>query len=79
MTVFGEKWSNFFRKLVFDQIKYRDENNIIRKDMIHLLMEARKGSLKHEDTSEKNDTGFAEVEEYTLDKNLKRSKSFKNS
>lgn len=44
--------------------------------MIHLLMEAKKGSLKHEETLEKKNTGFAEVEEYRSEKHtVKRGES----
>lgn len=35
--------------------------------MIHLLMQARKGQLKHETTQAETDTGFATVEETKLD------------
>lgn len=57
------------------QMKYREENNVIRQDMIHLLMEAKKGSLKHEESSGTKDAGFATVEESKLGKEVvKRSK-----
>ncbi|XP_053996824.1 cytochrome P450 9e2-like [Hylaeus anthracinus] len=32
---------NFFKEMVADTIKYRDENNIVRPDMIQLMMETR--------------------------------------
>ncbi|XP_074040332.1 cytochrome P450 9e2 isoform X2 [Leptinotarsa decemlineata] len=59
--------NNFFRKLVDDTIKAREENNIIRPDMIHLLMEAKKGIHHNEETVEV-DTGFATVEEADMGK-----------
>ncbi|XP_074040341.1 cytochrome P450 9e2-like isoform X2 [Leptinotarsa decemlineata] len=59
--------NNFFRKLVDDTIKAREENNIIRPDMIHLLMEAKKGIHHNEETVEV-DTGFATVEEANMGK-----------
>lgn len=44
-----EKNINYFKTLVFDAMKYRVENKIIRPDMIHLLMEAQR---KSEDDTE---------------------------
>lgn len=44
---------NYFRNVVLSAINYREENNIIRPDMIHLLMQARKGTLES-DTSNVN-------------------------
>ncbi|XP_025830871.1 cytochrome P450 9e2 isoform X2 [Agrilus planipennis] len=48
LGIFSKTVSNFFRKIVSDNIRMRKEQNIIRPDMIHLLMEARKGKLKKE-------------------------------
>ncbi|CAD0199598.1 unnamed protein product [Chrysodeixis includens] len=58
---------NFFRNLVLDTMKDRELRHIIRPDMIHLLMEAKKGKLSHEDVKP-NDTaaGFATVEESSV-------------
>ena len=33
--------ASFFKRVVFETVKARDEQNIVRPDMIHLLMEAR--------------------------------------
>ncbi|XP_055696966.1 probable cytochrome P450 9f2 isoform X2 [Phlebotomus papatasi] len=57
-----DKESNFFRSLVTDAMKYREQQNIVRPDMIHLLMEAKKGKLNHAKT-EKDTAGFATVDE----------------
>lgn len=50
-------------------MKQREAEGIFRPDLIHLLMEARKGKLKHEETRSKNhiDEGFASVEECRSD------------
>ncbi|XP_018571685.1 cytochrome P450 9e2 isoform X2 [Anoplophora glabripennis] len=71
IKVFSTTVWDFFRKIVSETISYREKENIIRPDMIHLLMEAKKGRLRHEDekTSE-NDTGFATVEESALGKSV---------
>lgn len=50
-----------------DTIEKRTKENIIRPDMIHLLMEARKGNLKHESKTDES-TGFATVEESDIGK-----------
>lgn len=41
--MFTEETVNFFRTIVMDTMKHREENNIVRPDMVHLLMEAKKG------------------------------------
>lgn len=42
-TLFTKEAIKFFRELVLGNMRNREENNIIRPDMIHLLMEAKKG------------------------------------
>ncbi|KAG5895439.1 hypothetical protein JTB14_037598 [Gonioctena quinquepunctata] len=54
--------NSFFYKLVNDNITTREEKNIIRFDMIHLMMEAKKGVQQKEETVSL-DTGFATVKE----------------
>uniref|UniRef100_A0A2A4JEN6 unspecific monooxygenase n=1 Tax=Heliothis virescens TaxID=7102 RepID=A0A2A4JEN6_HELVI len=57
----------FFTNLVLDTMKDREMRHIIRPDMIHLLMEANKGKLTHEDVKSNDDTvGFATVEESSI-------------
>ncbi|KAH9645246.1 hypothetical protein HF086_012124 [Spodoptera exigua] len=56
----------FFTDLVLDTMKDRQQRNIIRPDMIHLLMEAKKGKLSHDDKPNDNSTGFATVEESSI-------------
>lgn len=55
----------FFRGVVRDTMKIREEQNIFRPDMIELLMQAKKGSLKHQTTQDDQPDveGFATVEE----------------
>ncbi|KZC05569.1 Cytochrome P450 9e2 [Dufourea novaeangliae] len=40
-SFFSRDTVSFFRRMVSDTVKTRDERNIIRPDMIHLLMQAR--------------------------------------
>ncbi|XP_055679451.1 probable cytochrome P450 9f2 [Lutzomyia longipalpis] len=58
----------FLRTLITESMKIREEKNIVRPDMINLLMDARKGRLTHA-TSEKDSSqsaGFATVEESNI-------------
>ncbi|XP_016954056.1 probable cytochrome P450 9f2 [Drosophila biarmipes] len=41
MELFDKKSTQYFVRLVLDAMKYRQEHNIIRPDMINMLMEAR--------------------------------------
>uniref|UniRef100_A0A6M2DMD3 Putative cytochrome n=1 Tax=Xenopsylla cheopis TaxID=163159 RepID=A0A6M2DMD3_XENCH len=45
-----KKTMKFFRGLVHETMSLRIKDNIIRPDMIHLLMQARKGTLRDEDS-----------------------------
>ncbi|EDV92623.1 probable cytochrome P450 9f2 [Drosophila grimshawi] len=40
LSLFDKKSTNYFVRLVLDAMKYRVENNIVRPDMINMLMEA---------------------------------------
>ncbi|XP_053660556.1 cytochrome P450 9e2-like [Anopheles marshallii] len=60
--------NRFFRDTILETMRIREEKGIFRPDMIELLMQAKKGSLKHQQTEEpKQETttaeGFATVEE----------------
>lgn len=70
-TLFTEKMTSFFKNLVLNTMRNREEHNIIRPDMIHLLMEAKKGKLKYDDkTAQDTDAGFATVEESSVGKKV---------
>ncbi|KAF9817881.1 hypothetical protein SFRURICE_003287 [Spodoptera frugiperda] len=56
----------FFTELVLDTMKDRQQRNIVRPDMIHLLMEAKKGKLSHDEKPDDSSTGFATVEESSI-------------
>lgn len=66
LKVFPAEFMNYFRALVQDAIKYRDAHDIIRPDMIQLLMQAKKGTLKSpmDENTEIGSAGFATVEEH---------------
>ncbi|XP_065167464.1 cytochrome P450 9e2-like [Atheta coriaria] len=61
VTAFKPKTSAFFLDIIKGQLKIRQEKNIVRPDMLNLLLEARKGQLKHEGPEQ--DAGFATVQE----------------
>ncbi|XP_064071914.1 uncharacterized protein LOC113394864 [Vanessa tameamea] len=71
ITLFSNETKDFFIDLVLNTMKDRDARSIIRPDMIHLLMEAKKGRLSHEEKGiddSYQDTGFATVEESSIGK-----------
>ena len=72
MRFFSEEISNFFTSLVKTNIQSREKHGIVRPDMIHLLLEARKKGLKHDESPSIQDTGFATVEEHDFTKNAKK-------
>lgn len=73
IQVFPEA-SDFFLNLIKNTIKTREEKNIIRPDMIHLLMEAKKEMLKHEENKEQNEN-LAAVEDSQTGKSTKNRKA----
>lgn len=54
LTLFDKDQTNFYRNLVHDTIKFRETEGIVRPDMIHLLMQARKGQLRSDETDKEN-------------------------
>ncbi|XP_044253639.1 cytochrome P450 9e2-like [Tribolium madens] len=67
ITFFSKKVGKFFTKIIKDNIANREKHGIVRPDMIHLLLEARKNGWKYEE-SETLDTGFATVKESNIGK-----------
>ncbi|XP_062551079.1 cytochrome P450 9e2-like [Armigeres subalbatus] len=55
----------YFSALIMDAVKQRQTKGITRSDMIQLLIQARKGTLKHNDEKE-NDEGFATAKESNI-------------
>lgn len=62
--------ASFYYALVRNTVKLREEKGILRPDMIHLLMEARKGTLRNDD-KKVIDTGFAVDQESEITSNKK--------
>ncbi|KAF2899545.1 hypothetical protein ILUMI_06619 [Ignelater luminosus] len=61
VSIFSKQVSTFFRSLIKETLSVREKRGIVRPDMVHLLMEARKGQTRNDDNV--SDTGFAVVEE----------------
>ncbi|RZC35461.1 p450 domain containing protein, partial [Asbolus verrucosus] len=74
VKLFSSKVSDFFTRLVKTNIDSREKRGVVRPDMIHLLLEARKHGLKHEESQSVQDTGFATVEESEIGRNPKSAK-----
>nr|AAR37015.1 cytochrome P450 [Helicoverpa armigera] len=68
VKMFSELIVNFFKNIVIGTMRNRQKNNILRPDMIHLLMVAKKGKLTHEEKVAEANTGFATVEESDIGK-----------
>ncbi|XP_060523283.1 cytochrome P450 9e2-like isoform X2 [Cylas formicarius] len=69
--VFDDAVTRFFKRIVVDTISVREKGDVVRPDMIHLLMEARKGRLKY-DGADIGTSGFATVDESNLMQSAKR-------
>ncbi|KAL1509789.1 hypothetical protein ABEB36_004471 [Hypothenemus hampei] len=61
ITLFDKNVTAFFHNIITETINVREEKNIVRKDMINLLLEARKGKKIEEDNT--IETGYATVQE----------------
>ncbi|XP_045477863.1 cytochrome P450 9e2-like [Harmonia axyridis] len=59
IPTFPKDVTNFFKKIITDTLTTREKEGTIRPDLIHLLMEARKGKLQQETSQVTEDTGFA--------------------
>lgn len=58
ITFFGKKVNDFFISTVSETIRNREKYNIVRKDVIHILTEARKGKI---DTDNQTELGKAKL------------------
>ncbi|XP_017769500.1 PREDICTED: cytochrome P450 9e2-like [Nicrophorus vespilloides] len=64
--IFSDDIANFFRSVINETIHVREKNGIIRPDMIHLLLEARKGKFQKETTIMED--SYAATEQYSLNR-----------
>lgn len=70
VRLFSEETTKFFEDAIKETMKIREEQGIMRPDLINLLMQAKKGKLSHEldKDSDKVVDGFATVEESQVGK-----------
>uniref|UniRef100_A0A1L8E430 Putative cytochrome n=1 Tax=Nyssomyia neivai TaxID=330878 RepID=A0A1L8E430_9DIPT len=66
IKLFDTTSKKFLKDIVLNAMKVREEKKIIRPDMVHLLMEAKKGTLARTNV-EKDSAGFATVEESPIE------------
>ncbi|XP_055619252.1 cytochrome P450 9e2-like [Toxorhynchites rutilus septentrionalis] len=59
--------NKYFTSLILSAIKDREDRGVVRPDMINLLIQAKKGQLKHHQEKEQNE-GFATVQESDVGK-----------
>lgn len=78
VLIFPREVEEFFRKIIDDTIKLREAQKIIRPDMIHLLLEARKQNLKYEESNTTLETGFATVKEEEMWKQRSTNQDLSN-
>lgn len=76
ITLLERNVANFFRSLVHDTMAVREKEGIVRPDMIHLLMQARKGALQNEATNDGSYDGFATAADSNLKTSQKRGKFY---
>lgn len=74
IRLLSTKVIDFFSYLIQDTIKEREQQNIVRADVMHLLIEAKKGNRQLDEEKTNVDTGFATVEEFTAQKHDGKSK-----
>lgn len=67
ISVFPKKFATFFKDIIKNNIRDREERGLIRPDMVHILLQARKGKLIKEEKSEL-ETEFAVAHDNTSEK-----------
>lgn len=69
VSLMDKKVEKSFQNTVLDTMKVRKEKNIVRPDMINLMMELRRGTLTQSDEKAKNEPeGYATVQEIEVGK-----------
>ncbi|KAG5888983.1 hypothetical protein JTB14_026054 [Gonioctena quinquepunctata] len=74
LRIFDQNISDFFRDIVDETIKIREQKGIVRPDLIHLMMEARKYSYKNEE-----DSGYSSVKESDIGKQTRHKLEITNA
>jgi cytochrome P450 family 9 len=71
ITILDSEASTYFTDVIRKNFEVREKDNIVRNDVIDLLMQIKKGQLKQQQQDEKpEDAGFATVEESDVGKKI---------
>lgn len=71
ISIVDKKIMKFFQSIVMENIEQRDKQGIFRPDMINILMNVKKGnSHLNNSTDDKQQDGFASVEESNIGKKI---------
>ncbi|KAL1509591.1 hypothetical protein ABEB36_004302 [Hypothenemus hampei] len=70
LTFISKVAGEYFKSVIHETIKTREEKGIVRNDMINLLLENKKGKVSNEAEPTK-DTGYSTVKEYSDTTKLK--------
>lgn len=71
ISIFQKNDLLFFQKLATDNISFREKSGVHRNDMVDLLVDAKRGTIKYASDSKDENIGFATVDESymkTMDK-----------
>lgn len=60
--------SSFLKNLIEETMEYREKENVDRPDLIQLMLQLKKGNLKHVEDASKDDIGFATIKDSDIDK-----------
>ncbi|KAK5644030.1 hypothetical protein RI129_007875 [Pyrocoelia pectoralis] len=73
VKVVSDKVGKFFSHVIEQNLQERRNNQIVRHDMIHMLMKAQKGEIQ-QDNEQTLDTGFPTVQEHNTLNTTRKSK-----
>ncbi|XP_062558845.1 probable cytochrome P450 9f2 [Armigeres subalbatus] len=69
IDVLNREQAEYFTKLIKDTVRARESQGIVRNDMVDMLLEARKGTLRYEEEEREDEQeGFATVQESEVGK-----------
>ncbi|XP_058462588.1 cytochrome P450 9e2-like [Malaya genurostris] len=67
IDIVDAKYNNYFKSIILSAINDRENKGIVRQDMVNLLIQAKKGTLKQKQHTEHDDS-FATVHESSISK-----------
>ncbi|KAJ9573562.1 hypothetical protein L9F63_009047, partial [Diploptera punctata] len=65
--IIPEKATQYFQNVIHEAISTREQEGIVRPDMIQLLLQAKKGNLQTEKSEEKTIDAEEDIKEYEMD------------